>query len=290
MCSQVARCDELRYTHNRMKARDIIYLGIDLAPGRRPFAFAALDADLRVLALGQGGLEDVLAYATGLAESVAGLGAPTRPNNGLMGQAEFRAACSPPPAEGHFCDLRAAEYDLIQRGVSLARTPAHAESAPTWIKRGFGLRQRLEELDYRPYPTDDAPRQWLEAQAEAGYWALLGQEPFAYGTLEGRLQRQLALHENGLPVSDPMNFFEEITRHRLLKGILPTRNIYSAAELGALMVAYITWLAVNTPGRVLAAGDPQEGQIYLPTPEAAPPHAESHSRLQSHLLPLNFDR
>jgi predicted RNase H-like nuclease len=61
-----------------------------------------------------------------------------------------------------------------------------------------------------------------------------------------------------------MKFFEEITRHRLLNGILPLELLYSPPELDALVAAYCAWLAKNQPAQVTLIGDKQEGQILLP--------------------------
>jgi len=82
--------------------------------------------------------------------------------------------------------------------------------------------------------------------------------------LEGRLQRQIALYDRKVDVPDAMRFFEEITRHRLLKGVLPVEMIYSAGELDALVAAYTAWLAALHPDQVTLLGDPQEGQVALP--------------------------
>jgi predicted RNase H-like nuclease len=65
-------------------------------------------------------------------------------------------------------------------------------------------------------------------------------------------------------IKDPMEFFEEITRHRLLKGGLPTEFIYTAEELDALVAAYTAYLAASQPGEVLRIGNKQEGEIVLP--------------------------
>jgi len=40
-------------------------------------------------------------------------------------------------------------------------------------------------------------------------------------TLEGRLQRQIALYEQGIDMKDPMEFFEEITRPQIAARSVP---------------------------------------------------------------------
>jgi hypothetical protein len=74
----------------------------------------------------------------------------------------------------------------------------------------------------------------------------------------------LILYDRKVKVPDPMRFFEEITRFRLLNGILPEEGLYSAEELDALVAAYTAWQAALNPEQVTLLGDPQEGQIVLP--------------------------
>ena len=121
-----------------------------------------------------------------------------------------------------------------------------------------------ERLGFGGFGQGEGTRQLIEAQAEVGYWSLLGMAPFASGTLEGRLQRQLVLHGEKMPLSDPMDFFEELTRFKLLKGILPVKELYSQAELNALMAAYTAWLTMNMPDRAEKVEGGEEGDIWLP--------------------------
>jgi predicted RNase H-like nuclease len=65
-------------------------------------------------------------------------------------------------------------------------------------------------------------------------------------------------------IKDPMEFFEEITRHKLLRGTLPMECVYAAEELDTLMAAYMAYWVVNYPQEVAFVGDQQEGQIALP--------------------------
>ena len=119
----------------------------------------------------------------------------------------------------------------------------------------------------RPTRRRDAPLQWLEVYPHACYCALLGQVPLPKNTFEGRIQRQLALVEQKLDVPDPMDLFEEITRHRLLQGILPVGELYAQGELDALAAAYTAWLAATYPSKVTALGDPAEGVVIVPAAE-----------------------
>lgn len=188
-----------------------------------------------------------------------------------------------------------AEYLLRQHGISCPKTAARQEDCPGWMRMGFAVYARLESLGYCAYPaqiaqtqpapaesasaqaqppqtrlelglkvSQAAPLQWLEVYPHACFCALLGLTPFPKYTLEGRIQRQLALHEQDMHIPDPMRLFEEITRHRLLQGLLPLQDLYTPGELDALVAAFTAWKAANQPGEVTLLGDPQEGQVVLP--------------------------
>ena len=109
-----------------------------------------------------------------------------------------------------------------------------------------------------------APRQFIETDAQACFRALIGKSPLPRRTLEGRIQRGLLLFDQGLRLTDPMDFFEEITRHRMLEGVFPNELLYSASELDALTAAYVAWLAMNEPEQLETT--PQKFLI-LKTPE-----------------------
>jgi hypothetical protein len=246
---------------------DATFLGIDPTAGQRPFVYAALGHDLRLMALGQGDMEEVLAFVAGQRQALVAVCAPRRPNLGLLARQEVRQSLLNPPRPGRWLDFRLAEYLLRQHNISIPQTCAREENCPNWMQMGFILHRRLEELGYQPYPSENARRQVLEVYPHGCYAALLGLIPFPKYTLEGRLQRQLVLHEQKLNVPDPMRIFEEITRHRLLKGILPTDDIYNPGELDALVASFTAWVAASHPDQITRLGDSQEGQIILPVAE-----------------------
>lgn len=242
------------------------YLGIDVSPRGKPFTFVALSEDLRLRAVGEGSAADVLAFAAGQSEACAAVNAPAHLNQQLMRQSEIRHQFTPPPPP-RLSNLRAGEYVLMLHDLHCAHTPADLNDCPPWMRRGLEIYTNLTQLGYAPHPQTGAPRVWLESHAEAAYCALLnGVVPFAAESLEGRLQRQLALAENGMSVPDPMDFFEEITRHKLLRGILPIKDVFSPGELNALVLALTAWTAQQAPQQIGKVGDETEGFIYLPKP------------------------
>jgi hypothetical protein len=246
------------------------FIGIDPTAGKRPFVYAALNGNLQLLALGQGEMNDVLAFVAGQRQARVAVCAPRRPNQRLMEKAEVRDQLSPPPRPGRWINFRLCEYQLRQHNISSPRTPAQEKNCPNWMRMGFNLYRRLEGLGFHSFPSPETDHQTLEVYPHACYTALLGQTPFPKTTLEGRLQRQLILYEQKINIPDPLRFFEEITRHRLLKGILPLDDLYTPGELDALVAAYTACLAANHPEQVTVLGHPDEGETYLPVAELKP--------------------
>jgi hypothetical protein len=247
--------------------QNVTFIGIDPTAGQKPFVYAALDHNRRLLALGQGDMDDVLAYTAGQRAAICAVCSPRQVNQGLMDQEEFRQRLSPMPRPGRWSDFRLAEYLVRMRNIQIPRTPAQKEACPKWMQMSFRFYQRLEAFGYKLYPAEEEPRQVLEVYPHAFFTTLLGLAPFPKYSLEGRIQRQLVLHERKVDVPDAMDFFEEITRHRLMKGILPADGLYKPAELDAISAAYTAWLAATQPDQVSCLGDPGEGQIVLPVRE-----------------------
>jgi hypothetical protein len=240
------------------------YIGVDPTAGERPIVYAAIDHDLQLIALGGGNIEEVLAFIAGQHQAIVAICSPSQPNQRLMENEALRQQLSPPPRPGRWINYRVAEYILRQHNIHIMPTPASEEICPRWMRTGYSIYRRLRTLGYQPYPDEETRFLYLEVYPQASYAVLLEHNPLLKHTLEGRLQRQLLLYEREVKVPDPMVFFEEITRHRLLNGILPSEILYSAAELDALVAAYSAWLAQTTPLQINLIGDPNEGQIVLP--------------------------
>ena len=253
-----------------MLFNETTFIGIDPTAGKRPMAYAALDRDLRPLALGEGDIRAVTAFVGGQQAAYVAINAPSKPNQGLMKRPEVREKLNPIPHPGRWEGFRVAEYLLYQRKIRIPRTRARAQNCPVWMQVGFELYKRLAGLGYQPYLTPEAPCQVMEVYPHAAFTVLLNSCPFPKNSLEGRLQRQLLLHNQGLYIPDPMRVFEEITRYRLLQGILPLDDLYSVRELDALVAAFTAWVAATSPEGVSILGNPQEGQVVLPSAELQP--------------------
>ncbi len=249
-----------------MSNSDPVYIGIDPASSHKEFRYSVLDRDLNLLDIKEANTEDLVTYLTTLESALVAINAPSGVNRGLV----KAALVAQHPIDGHKfrgVDIRLAEFELKQLGISISGTPAQPELCTSWMRSGFALIGMMKNRGYLAFPAADAPLQWLETHPHAAFCALLERAPFAGPTLEGRLQRQLVLHARGVRITDPMEFFEEITRFKLLNGILPLEAIYSSEELDVLVAAYTAWVADNQTESVTRIGDAQEGLITLPVRE-----------------------
>lgn len=243
------------------------FIGIDPTTGKIPFTFAALNHELKLLTLGKGDIEDVVAYVRGQKEAFVAISAPRSPNLGLMKDPDMRSQLNPQPRPGRWVGYRVAEYHLRQHNIKIYRTPGNEANCPGWMRNGFSVYRRLEKAGFENYPTEGCPLQLLEVYPHACFCVWMDRSPMIKRSLEGRLQRQLVLYEEGLDLSDPMLFFVEITRHRLLQGKLPEDILLEPNELDALAGAYTAWWAAKRPDNITLLGDPDEGQVIIPAGE-----------------------
>ena len=244
-----------------------LFIGVDPSGGRKPFTYAALDHNGKLVALNGGEVEDVLAFLGGQHGALMAVNSPPRPSKGLVRQDDIHQNLPPLRISGRSLDMRLAEHQLRERGINVSMTPPRKELCTNWVQTGFDFYRRITALGFQPFSAPEASHQWLETHPHACFCVLLGQNPLSRPTLEGRLQRQLVLYEQGLEIRDPMDFFEEITRHKLLRGVLPHEQVYTVEELDAIAAAYTAYVAGRHPERILKVGDPGEGQIILPVTE-----------------------
>jgi hypothetical protein len=239
-----------------------VFVGVDPTSGRKAFTYAALDRDLNLIALADAEMEEVVAFLGGQKAATVAVNAPSRVNQGLVRKILEKQSLTPHQLRG--ADMRLAEHELRGRGITVSGTPGREASCPAWVQVGFSLYAKLSKLGFKTYPEDGTSHQWLETHPHACFCVLLGDNPLPKPTLEGRLQRALILYECGVRIRDPMEFFEEITRYKLMRGNLPVELIQLPEQLDALVAAYTAWLAIEKPGEVSRVGHKHEGFITLP--------------------------
>jgi len=256
-----------------MLFKDSLFIGIDPPSGLKSLTYAALDKDLNLIALGQEDLAGVVAFVGGQKAAYVGVNAPRRLNQGLMKKDSIRDTLTPRPNPGRYTAFRVAEYNLIQKNIRIPKTPDKVNLCPGWMKNGFLLFKRMEELGFKDFPTEDCKLQMLEVYPHAANTALLKKIPFLKKTLEGRLQRQLLLHSLSVDVPDPMRLFEEITRYKIIQGQLPLDDLCTVEELEALIAAYTAWKAATEPDEITLMGERNEGEIVIPVKELKPKYS-----------------
>jgi hypothetical protein len=246
-----------------MVMQNAVAVGIDATSGEGGLSLATLDQDLRVVSQAEYDLKQTLAYLGDQPAAFVGINAPAGPNKGVIRRRRRE--------EGHGrargTEIREAEFDLHARGIPVSATPSREALCPAWVQLGFALYRELPDLGYRPFPADKAACQWMEIHPQAAFCSLLGRLPLPRPSLEGRLQRALVLYERGVRLGDPMAFLEEITRHRLLLGVLPVEMILRPSQLDALVAAFTAWAALTKPQETSRVGNQQEGHIVFPVPE-----------------------
>jgi hypothetical protein len=238
------------------------FVGIDPTAGRSPFTYAVLDENRNILALAEGEQDGILDFLGDFSSVIIAINAPSHANAGLVRKKEAKQEQTPGSLRG--VDLRVAEHELRLRGISVSATPYREDNCPGWVQLGFSMYRSLAKMGYRAFPNEEKDHLWLETHPHACFAVLIDQIPLPKPTLEGRLQRQVILHDLGLGIRDPMNFFEEITRLRLRQGVLPMDLIYYPEQLDALVAAYTAWFAKKEPGGITRVGEKEEGYINLP--------------------------
>lgn len=245
-----------------MDLNKTLTLGIDPTAGRNPFTFAVLDNACNLITLNSGGLDEVLEFVNGNRDIYIAINGPQKPSQGLVKKNMLERHLL--PGQMRNMDMRLAEYFLREKGIAITPTPSKRELCPEWMQSCFAFYKKLDDLGFQKFPTKNSSKQYLETHPHASFCVMLEQLPLSKPTLEGRLQRQLVLHEANVGIKNPMEFFEEITRHRLLQGILPMELILMPEQLDALAAAYTAYLAVHNPERILLIGSEEDGMIALP--------------------------
>ncbi|MCJ7623145.1 MAG: hypothetical protein MUO76_06555 [Anaerolineaceae bacterium] len=240
------------------------FIGISVTKNRNPFTFAVLNESLEILAIGDGQIEEVLAYAAGDDTVKVSVNAPSGPNLGLMRQKRFRDRYNIKKDSNRWKNIRVAEFEVFRQRMKGTRTMGTVGQFPKWKRIGYKLYRCLEEIGYAAYPTSDHSKLWLEVCGDVCFHILLGRIPLPSNRLEGMIQRQLLLIELGFDLPDPMASFEEITRYRLLRGIFPFEHLYPIHRQNALVAAYVAFLADSHPDKVVSLGEKEEGLITIP--------------------------
>lgn len=241
-----------------------VFAGIDFSTGRQRLTVALLSPRLEVRSTKEHTPEETLEELASLGAVTVAVGGPLR----LLQTEMAEEALIGESPEGRSKRTRAAEADLARRGIPVRRTPALESAAPAWMRSSLRMAKEFAARGFSEGKEGrESPRVMIETHPVACAAALLGRLPFRRETLEGRIQRQLALLREKVELPDPMDALEEITAHHILSGRLALEGIRRADELDALLAAYTAWRAYSSPDAVTWLGDDADGWICLPVKE-----------------------
>lgn len=241
-----------------------VFIGIDPTAGARGITCAVLDDGLRIDWLGQGTFEEIVRAVLVRPAALCAIDAPCGLNHGLMADPAYRERLGLYPQRANYSTYRVSEFELRRRRIHIYNTPANEDQLAGWMQEGYRLYNALRGAGYVDHPRP-GERRLFETYPHAIYTVLAGSRPYRKTSVQGLLQRQLLLFEEGVGVPDPMMALEEWTRHHLMRGQLNMADIYSHDELDALAAAYTAYVLAREPHNTTAVGDPAEGQIILPT-------------------------
>jgi hypothetical protein len=243
----------------------VVSIGIDPSDARQNYSLAALDEDKNILALSRGRLDDVLSFAAGQTLAVIAIHIPTIPlmdpnrNNSLKPLPQRENLWNAPNES----PSRSDDFNSVRNPTaSITQIPASRKTET--FRKGLVLREHLAELGYVEYQNQDKPRVYLGTNIESACDQIFSVPQYTDKSLEGRLQRQVLLAECGVNVIDPMVFFEEVTRFKLLHGKLPLDMIYKSLELNALICSFVAWSIQHSAENMICKSDVGTESIWLP--------------------------
>jgi hypothetical protein len=243
-----------------------LFIGIDLTQGEKVISYSVLNEDLETITLAQGSYQSLLTYLGEQQTSIVGIYGPAQPNQNILTSADRRTQYEIKMGKGRPGNMRVAEYVLKQHKLPTYQTPNTTKDAPAWMQTSFKLYRDLAKLGYQKFSIGtNAGQQMAEVLPEVGFKAWVEGELLTRRSFHGRLQRQLALYEMGINITDPMLYFEEITRYKILQGVLPEEIILPNGTLSALSAAYLAWQTKHQPENITLVGLEIEGQIAIPT-------------------------
>ena len=247
----------------RMEAKST-FIGINIISNAPQFCMAAIDDNAKLIALSSGNLGDTLAYISGVKNAIVGINSPSNTNYGYVKKSKVIEDIKETNMKLSTYNMRICEYELFVKGYTPGFTPSSIKKCPKWVRNGFRLYKRCQELGYSISQIEINKKSLVEVNTETSFKKFANYQLLDKITFEGRLQRQLILYEMGMDIPDPMCYFEELTRYRLLNGNLPLEDIYQIEELNAICAAFSVYLLLQRNSLAEWIGEPDEGQIMVP--------------------------
>ena len=218
-----------------------MYFGVDVAAGKRPYTLAEVNQAGELISLTQCTLDEVMTITSRPSVWIA--------VNVLRTAEKVKSG-----------EMRVAGREVKSKQLTFQSSPVDLQKTSSCAKNIHLLYSQLVQIPR----TDDEKARVIKINAVACFKLLMGGQLLPGAGYEGRIQRQLALIYQGIRLKDPMAFYEEITRRRLLQGDLPDHMLYRPAQLNALVAACMARLARQDPQRVAYIGDEADGWIAIP--------------------------
>lgn len=238
-----------------------VFVGVDVSSGTMPYIVAVINNAGNLLALEKCALDEALKFCAGYGTVIVAVNASRSIMKMQSNDQVFQAADTLKPVILKSRSYRNAEWKMKSMGIRFTKSPARNGSLPPCITNGIKFYQQVEQF----IGSSRDGRSIIETNAQASFHQLLGRPPLQRNNIEGRIQRQLTLLDGGIKLPDPMSFYEEVTRYRLLHGILPDEMLFSPRQLDALICSLVARISFQDPENILTIGDDTGGWVVLPS-------------------------
>ena len=255
---------------------DTCFVGLNVNSRPPHFTVVGLDAKLNTLFDFTGNWEDISSRLDEYQQIILALNSPVSPNTDFLRHSQKKKH-----KPGKWPDVRCIEYELAEYGAPIYHTPKKKSNLLASQQYGSKLVENLKSVGFIDLESDGEKR-LIEVPAETAFWSIDRKPLFEEFSFIGRIQRQLLLLELGFKLPDPMDFFEELTRFKLLTGKAPLDMVFDVSRLNACINAFTALKIKKDPSRVAKLGYPQEGYLYLPF--ILPDWEEPESSIQESLF------
>jgi predicted nuclease with RNAse H fold len=227
------------------------FIGVDVH--KEKLTVANIDKNLNIELIDNMDTQELIEYVKNRENLIIAVDAPYKLNHGFMSNDQYRMALNC-KLKGHY-NKKVSEYELSRRGINPFSTPGSIDQITgwkDWMKTGFNLYAKLEELGYKEISINRYKENihgFIEVFPHACFTVLLDYIPSKKDTAEGLKERIDILEKVG---------FKDVDK--ILQG---SGKHEKTDKLDALVAAYTAYLTYK--GSVTFVGDLREGHIVLPT-------------------------
>jgi len=133
-----------------MTSHQAQFMGIDPPNQGESFVYAIINNDLHPFKIGTGNLEEIIIGANDQQTRLVGVCGPPTLNHGIVSDPERRVNWGILATRGRPMDCRVAEYEILQKGVDIYRTPSLESKTKGWMRSGFEIYDGLKRIGFSP--------------------------------------------------------------------------------------------------------------------------------------------